>query len=52
MKLARPTSALKENGMTWVDDFPPNAAKLVGLAEVLGAVGLIVPAATGIAPIL
>jgi uncharacterized membrane protein YphA (DoxX/SURF4 family) len=32
--------------------FPPNALRLLGIAEVLGAVGLILPAATGIAPAL
>lgn len=52
MKLARPKTALKENGMGWVDDFSAPAVKLIGLAEVLGAIGLILPVATGIAPVL
>lgn len=52
MKLARPKAALKENGMGWVDDFSATSVKLIALAEVLGAIGLIVPVATGIAPIL
>lgn len=50
IKLLRPKSALKENGMAWVEDFSPTAVKLIGLAEVLGAVGLILPAITEIAP--
>ncbi|PSL37909.1 DoxX-like protein [Labedella gwakjiensis] len=52
MKLARPKAALKENGMGWVDDFSSTSIKLIALAEVLGAIGLILPVVTGIAPIL
>ena len=36
--------------MGWAQDFSPNALKAIGLAEVLGAVGLILPALTGILP--
>jgi hypothetical protein len=50
MKLSRPKVKLRER-MTW-DSFPESGVKLVGAAEVLGALGLILPAATGIAPIL
>lgn len=52
IKLARPKSALTESGMTWVEDFSPTSVKLIGLAEALGAVGLIVPTATNIMPVL
>jgi uncharacterized membrane protein YphA (DoxX/SURF4 family) len=52
MKLFRPTAALKEAGMAWVDDFSSPVVKLIGLAEVLGAIGLILPVLTGIVPIL
>lgn len=38
--------------MPWVDDFSTTTVKLIGAAEVLGAVGLIVPQATGVAEIL
>ncbi|GMA22467.1 hypothetical protein GCM10025864_02260 [Luteimicrobium album] len=38
--------------MPWVDDFSTTTVKLIGLAEVLGAIGLIVPQATGTAEIL
>ncbi|MGC5167214.1 DoxX family protein [Luteimicrobium sp. DT211] len=38
--------------MPWVDDFSPATVKLIGAAEVLGAVGLIVPQATGTAEVL
>lgn len=51
MKLATPRAGLQEK-MAWVEDFSDNAVKGIGLVEVLGAIGLIVPAATGIAPVL
>ncbi len=38
--------------MAWMQSFSAAEVKLVGAAEVLGAIGLIVPAATGIAPYL
>ncbi|WP_405784060.1 DoxX family protein [Streptomyces sp. NBC_00859] len=36
--------------MAWVDSTPMPAVRAVGLIEVLGAVGLILPPLTGIAP--
>ena len=36
----------------WVEDFSADSVKAIGALEVLGAVGLILPAATGIAPVL
>lgn len=36
----------------WVDDFSPAGVKAIGAVEVLGAAGLILPAALGVAPIL
>jgi len=51
MKLSQPKDKLKEK-MGWVEDFSDNAVKGIGAAEVLGAIGLILPAATGIAVIL
>ncbi|GAB3931620.1 DoxX family protein [Kribbella albertanoniae] len=38
--------------MKWVEDFSPGTLKLIGAAEVLGAIGLILPAVLDIAPIL
>ena len=52
MKLARPKEALQASGMGWVEDYTSGPVKLIGLAEVLGAIGLILPVATGIVPIL
>ncbi|GAA4985033.1 putative membrane protein [Nonomuraea thailandensis] len=36
----------------WVEDFALTRIRLIGAAELLGALGLILPAVTGIAPIL
>lgn len=52
MKLARPKDTLASSGMAWVEDFASGPIKLIGLAEVLGAIGLILPPLLGIAPIL
>ncbi|MGA1828660.1 DoxX family protein [Microbacterium sp.] len=52
MKLFRPKAALQSMGMAWTEDFPDAAVKLVGAAEIVGAVGLILPLLTGIAPLL
>lgn len=52
MKLARPSEALASAGMPWVEDFTTGPVKLIGLAEVIGAVGLIVPPLAGIATVL
>lgn len=52
MKIARPKAALAEGGMGYVEDFSGGTIKLIGFAEVLGAVGLILPKLLGIAPVL
>jgi len=52
MKVARPKAALVSSGMGWAEDFSAGAIKAIGAVEVLGAVGLIAPLATGILPIL
>jgi hypothetical protein len=36
----------------WVGDFSQGALRVIGVLELLGAVGLILPAAIGIAPVL
>ncbi len=38
--------------MHWATSWPRGRIKLLGLGEVAGGVGLILPAATGIAPVL
>jgi hypothetical protein len=52
MKLVRPRPALVASGMGYAEDFSDGAIKGIGALEVLGAIGLILPAVTGIAPIL
>lgn len=51
-KLVRPRPALIEAGLAWAEDFSPLAIRLIATAEVLGALGLVLPLATGILPIL
>ena len=48
-KLTQPREKLQQR-MDWVEDFPDRTIKLIGAVEVLGAVGLVLPAATGILP--
>jgi uncharacterized membrane protein len=38
--------------MPWVADFSQSQVKAIGAVEVLGALGLILPAVTGIVPVL
>ncbi|ASW54829.1 DoxX family protein [Plantactinospora sp. KBS50] len=52
MKLAQPKEKLLASGMGSLESFSPNAIKGIGALEVLGAVGLILPALLDIAPIL
>jgi uncharacterized membrane protein YphA (DoxX/SURF4 family) len=51
MKATQPKEKLAEN-MGWVDDYSAGTVKLIGIAEILGALGLILPAAFGVAEIL
>lgn len=51
MKGSQPKEKLAAN-MPWVNDFSAGTVKFIGLAEMLGALGLILPAALGMAPIL
>lgn len=37
-------------GMQWAADYSPATLRLIGVVEVAGALGLVLPAATGIAP--
>jgi uncharacterized membrane protein YphA (DoxX/SURF4 family) len=37
-------------GMAWREDFSQSTVRLVGILEVLGAVGLVLPALTGVLP--
>jgi uncharacterized membrane protein YphA (DoxX/SURF4 family) len=52
MKLAQPRAKLAASGMAYAEDFSDGGMKGIGALEVLGAIGLILPAALGIAEIL
>lgn len=51
MKATQPAEKLAKQ-MAWVNDFAPSTVRLIGIAEVLGAIGLIVPMLVGVLPIL
>ena len=49
MKSTRPIEALSKQ-MTWVKSVPPGFVRFIGVAELLGAIGLILPMVTNILP--
>jgi uncharacterized membrane protein len=51
MKATQPKGKLQPR-LPWVEDFSAGTVRFIGVVELLGALGLILPAATGIAPIL
>ena len=51
-KMVRPVDKLVAAGMGWTGEAPLAAVRFVGTVEVLGALGLVLPAVTGIAPVL
>jgi uncharacterized membrane protein YphA (DoxX/SURF4 family) len=52
MKLLVPKDKLVSSGQGWARDYTPTNIRLIGVVELLGAAGLILPAVTHIAPIL
>lgn len=52
MKLVVPKDKLVSSGQGWAQDVTPTNIRLIGLVEILGAAGLILPAVTHIAPVL
>lgn len=50
-KLTTPKAELEQT-MAWATDFSQTQIQAIGAAEVAGAVGLVVPAATGVLPVL
>ncbi|MCB0766275.1 MAG: DoxX family protein [Flavobacteriales bacterium] len=52
MKLTAPIEQLAEGGMTFVNSYAPGTVRFIGISEVLGALGLILPAALRIKPVL
>lgn len=52
VKLAQPRTKLAASGMAWTTDSTDGRVKAAGALEVLGALGLVLPAALGVAPVL
>ena len=52
MKLTQPIDALVASGMSYAGDYPELLTRFIGTMEVAGAIGIILPAATRIAPFL
>ena len=52
MKLVRTKEQLAASGMGWTESYTPGQVKALGAAEVLAGLGLILPGALDIAPIL
>jgi len=50
MKLTQPIEGLVASGMAYAGDYPELLTRFIGTMEVLGAIGIILPAATRIAP--
>ena len=49
MKVVRSPDQLRPM-MAWVDDYSGQSIKLIGVAEILGAIGMILPMLTGVLP--
>lgn len=53
LKVVRPREQLAASGrLDWMKDNSDTTVKVIGAVEILGALGLILPGLTGIAPIL
>tara|TARA_R100000365_G_C2741050_1_gene69758 strand:- start:1659 stop:2069 length:411 start_codon:yes stop_codon:yes gene_type:complete len=50
MKVSQPIDALVASGLTYASDYPELLTRFVGTMEILGAIGIILPAATRILP--
>lgn len=51
MKATQPKEKLAKN-LPWVEDFSPATVKFIGIVELLAGLGLILPAVTGVVPVL
>jgi uncharacterized membrane protein YphA (DoxX/SURF4 family) len=52
MKLTQPRQKLVASGMAWAGDFSDGTVRTIGGLELLAALGLILPGALDIAPVL
>lgn len=51
MMLVQPREKLAASGFGWVEDFNTGSVKAIGTLKLLGAIGLVLPAAVGVAPV-
>lgn len=51
MKTTQPVEKLRER-LAWVDDFSSGTVRLIGVAEMLAALGLVLPPLVDVAPLL
>jgi uncharacterized membrane protein YphA (DoxX/SURF4 family) len=51
MKSIQPSEKLAKS-LPWVNDFSLHTVRFIGISELLGAIGIVVPQLTGIYPIL
>ena len=51
MKSTQPKDKLVKR-LPWVEDFSPGTVRFIGAMELLGAIGIILPAVTGVAVVL
>ena len=52
MKLTQPKEKLAASGLAWTEDFSAGQVKAIGALELAAAVGLILPAAIDVVPVL
>ncbi len=52
MKSTQPIDKLLKSGITWVDRFPLTTVRIIGVSELLGAFGLVLPWLLNIVPVL
>ncbi|WP_435106209.1 DoxX family protein [Nocardiopsis synnemataformans] len=52
MKVIQSKEKLAASGMAWTEGFSAGAVKGIGVLEVLGAIGLVLPPVLGVVPIL
>jgi len=52
MKSTQPIEKLMKSGLIWVERVSVSTVRIIGLSELLGAIGLILPLALGILPVL
>lgn len=52
LKVVRSKEQLAASGLAWTEDFSAPMVKTIGTLEILGALGLVLPALTGILPVL